>query len=127
MEARVYYKNGMIEAHRIPDYVGDSSTSVQEGIGSSTCNAIDSVRRVVERWWRDGEGFWLGYDVDKPESIRVDAEGNISKGKGLISKQTLVVSESALAYVKVILLDGEQVYPEADPSDDGRIGEMRYY
>lgn len=114
MEARVYYKNGAIEVHRIPDYVGDSSTSVQEGVGSDTFNAIDGVRRIVESFWHDSEGYWLGYDVDKPASIRVDAEGNTSKGKGPINKKALIVSESALAYVKTILLDGEQVYPKTD-------------
>lgn len=118
MEARVYYNNGMIEAYRIPDYVGDSSTSVQEGVGSDTHNTIDSVCRIVERFWHDSEGFWLGYEVDKPASIWVDAEGNTSKGKGAISKQALVVSESALAYVNAILVDGEQVYPEQENASE---------
>ncbi len=114
MEARVYYKDGRIESHRIPEYVGSGSTIEHPG-GSETRNTIDRVRGIIERFVRNGDGFWLERILDAPPSLCSEDAG-VQKAR---STSTLVIAQSELDQVRLILLDGEQVYPEVADEADG--------
>ena len=114
MEVRVYYEDGCIESHRVPEFVGNSSTAVQEGVGSETHNLIDDVSHVVERFWHTKEGYWLGYSTDGVGSYQVDGEGGVRTSNGSKRKPILVVAENMLSFVTMILVDGEKVYPKTN-------------
>lgn len=118
MEATVYYKDGTIEASRIPEFVGGSATnSPWEGV-SETSNVIDTVRGIRERFYRDDAGFWLECTVDKPAGVSYGSDGATKMTEGVITKRICIVADAMLNTVKLIALDGEQVYPAAEVRDE---------
>lgn len=118
MEAAIYYKDNTIEKSRIPEFVGGSATnSPWEGV-SETSNVIDTVRGIRERFYRDETGFWLECTVDKPVGISYDSDGAPKMTEGAITKRICIVTDAMLDTVKLIALDGEQVYPAVEARDE---------
>ena len=105
MEVQVFFNDGAVETHRVPDLVGKTvsvynpTSRKEEG-----WNELDQMADIVESFRHEpGTGFFL-----ERHAVHVNSEGRTREVK---HKSSLVLPDAALADVRLILVDGEQVWP----------------
>ena len=106
MEIKIYYRNGAVETHRLPELVGETFSDFDKETGrESGRSSLDRIVDVVERLELTDDGYVLSR-----KAIYNTAE----HFERLPVSRYCVVPMPAFANVKYVLGDDEQVWPRED-------------
>ncbi|HAM14516.1 MAG TPA: hypothetical protein DCP91_01350 [Eggerthellaceae bacterium] len=102
MEVKIYFKDGTVEAHHLPEIVGETFSDFDKSTGrEKSRSSIDRIKDVVERLELRDEGYVL---------VRKIVYNTAEDFEQLRTSEYCVVPMPAFAHVKYVLVDDEQVW-----------------
>lgn len=106
MEIKVYYKDGAVEAHHIPEVAGTTYSIFDKNTGRERGRCgTDLITDVVERFELTDDGFVLSRRVHTSSVEDIAAIAPV---------RYCVVPMPMFRDVKFVLVDNEQVWPSED-------------
>jgi len=116
MEIKVYFNDGLIESHTIPEYAGKvfCDTDEKRHRDVTTSNA-DDIADIFERVRANDEGVLFERAINIRSSHDAWVQEGIRYANG--TKGMYVVPKQRMQDVRRVCVDGEQVWPEPEDED----------
>lgn len=101
MEVQVWFRDGHVETHRIPERVGRSRSVMDETGGIEySLSDVDEVADIVDRFYPTPEGWVL-------DRLVVDKDGTAYVANG--TSDHVIISNDEIDEVSVAYVDGQEV------------------
>ena len=101
MEVQVWFRDGHVETHRIPERVGRSRSVIDETGGIEySLSDVDEVADIIDRFYPTPEGWVL-------DRLIVDNDGTVYVANG--TKDHVIISNDEIDEVSVAYVDGQEI------------------